>query len=99
MRHARERQHSGDGAGAGDIDARARGPLALQLTREDDNQLVRRSAGLNHHVASREVQILGVGREPLELILLEIFENGNLAESFNERSSCDGCHIYTLLRY
>ena len=37
------------------------------------------STSLNHQIARREVQILGIGCEPLELILLEIFENGNLA--------------------
>src|ERR1700693_4132322 len=99
MRHARERQHSGNRGGDSDINASPRVRLALQLARQDDYQLVRRSACLNHQIASREVQILGIGRKPLELILLEIFENRNLAESLNKWSSCDGRHNYTLLRY
>ena len=47
---------------------------------------INRSAGAPASTTTspgREMQILGIGREPLELILLEIFENGNLAESLN----------------
>src|SRR5579862_6713269 len=40
--------------------------------------------------------VLGVGREPLELILLQVSELRNPAERFNERRYCEGCHIYTL---
>ena len=67
-----------------------------------ESTTINRSAGApaaSHQVAGAVMPVLCVGREPLELVLLQIFENRDLRSASIRGVVGHGCHIYTLLKY